>query len=384
VTFDFKLFFRLIYITFFESKRRNVHQTPQRLLILAVFLLILAPGLLLEAAVGWLLDKALFPGHREQEVREPVFIIGNPRSGTTFLHRLLARDEATFNTIMTWELSFAPTITQRRLYGLIGKIDRVVGRPLGRLVDAINSRTLQRAEVHPMGLFKAEEDDLILLYTWNSTFILGVFPYPDEVLPEILTFDQHPKERKRVMRFYEGCLKRHLYAHEADGKHFLSKNPVFSSRVDALYETFPDAKFIYLVRNPVSVLGSLASYARMVWKDFQGAESEFPYDNWVWESVRTWYRYTLDWLDAAPPENHIIVRFDDMVSDPWKTITEIYEHFGFDLGPEFDEILKEQTIKARQYRSKHAYSLEEPAFTREQILEEYGDLFDRFGFSRED
>jgi hypothetical protein len=382
VTFDFKLFFRLITITIFEAKKRGVHQTLQRLIILAVFLLILVPVFLLSTAAGWLLDKALFPGYRRQEVRQPVFIIGNPRSGTTFLHRLLARDEATFNTIMTWELSFAPTISQRRLYGLIGRIDRVIGRPLGRLVDAVNRRTLQRGEVHPMGLFKAEEDDLILLYAWNSTFILGVFPYPDEVLPTILPFDRLPEKREHVMRFYEGCLRRHLYAHGAGEKHFLSKNPVFSSRVDALCETFPDAKFIYLVRNPLDVLGSLASYMRMVWKDFQGAESPFPHDDWVWEAVRTWYRYTLDWLDQAPPENHIIVRFDDMVADPRKTVTAIYEHFGFDLDAAFDAVLKEQTIKARQYRSQHDYSLEGTGFTRERIVAEYGDLFDRFGFDR--
>ena len=30
-------------------------------------------------------------GHRKQPIDRPIFIIGNPRSGTTFLHRLLAR-----------------------------------------------------------------------------------------------------------------------------------------------------------------------------------------------------------------------------------------------------------------------------------------------------
>jgi hypothetical protein len=35
------------------------------------------------------LDRIAFPGYRQQPIDRPIFIVGNPRSGTTFLHRLL-------------------------------------------------------------------------------------------------------------------------------------------------------------------------------------------------------------------------------------------------------------------------------------------------------
>src|SRR6201995_5278706 len=47
------------------------------------------------------LDHLFYPRHRKQSIDRPIFIIGNPRSGTTFLHRLLlgAGDMAAFGVL---------------------------------------------------------------------------------------------------------------------------------------------------------------------------------------------------------------------------------------------------------------------------------------------
>src|SRR5215475_11303324 len=39
-------------------------------------------------------DRQLYPDITRQEIREPLFIVGLPRSGTSLLHRLLAADPA--------------------------------------------------------------------------------------------------------------------------------------------------------------------------------------------------------------------------------------------------------------------------------------------------
>ncbi len=61
------------------------------------------------------LDHVFYPGHRKHAIDRPIFIIGNPRSGTTFLHRLLlgAGDMA---ALELWEMMF-PAITARKLLG---------------------------------------------------------------------------------------------------------------------------------------------------------------------------------------------------------------------------------------------------------------------------
>ena len=380
--FNYRRFLRHITITLFESRRRGIKLTPNRLLILSIFLFVLTPIFLTSALLGWALDNLLFPRYRQVTVRQPVFIIGNMRSGTTLLHRLMAQDTANFSYFQTWELGFAPTITQRKIYTLIARIDAALGGLLARLLKGLDRRVLGQIKLHPTGLFKAEEDDLLLLYVWSSSFAMGVFPFPDEVLNYILPFDDLPEERERVMPFYKGALQRHLYFHHAEDKHILSKNPVFSSRVDALYETFPDARFIYLIRNPLDTVASMGSYGRAVWGNFQGAERGFPYDSFIWDTVKKWYGYTLDWLAQAPPEASIIINFNELTHNPRQEVTRIYQHFGLDLSPEFDRVLIDATERARAYESEHDYSFEGTGFTRQQVLDEFGDLMDRFGFDK--
>jgi hypothetical protein len=61
---------------------------------LAVLIVLAPPFLLLQLChwVGFAADEILFRGYRKVQIRDPVFVVGVPRSGTTFLHRLLARD----------------------------------------------------------------------------------------------------------------------------------------------------------------------------------------------------------------------------------------------------------------------------------------------------
>src|SRR5271154_1049595 len=63
------------------------------------------------------LDHLVYPRHPKQAIDRPFFIIGNPRNGTTVLHRLLlgGRDMA---VLELWEMPF-PAITERKLLGRI-------------------------------------------------------------------------------------------------------------------------------------------------------------------------------------------------------------------------------------------------------------------------
>lgn len=382
--FDYKRFTRQFFIALFRSEKHGVKLTPTRIFLLFLFGVLLVPGVWVISHLGWLLDRLLYPRYQQQSIHEPVFIIGNPRSGTTFMHRMLAKDADKFIHLRTWEMAFAPSITQRRFFQALSRLDDAIGGPLRRILEWVDERTFGQVDYHKAGLWQAEEDEVLLLHVWNSTFQLAVFPYPDEVLRPLLDFDHHPADRERVMAFYHEALLRHLHVRQKrPSQRFLSKNPVFSSRVDALAETFPDARFIYLIRSPLDVLGSIASAANTVWDEFQGAERPFPFYEVIWDTVHTWYRYTLDWIDNAPPERVMIVNFDELTNDPKRVVTGIYAHFGFELDDAYAQILVEETIKARQYESTHTYSLEDTPFTYERIMTEYADLFERFDFDRQ-
>ncbi len=112
--FDLKAFLHYNYLAWFKAKGTHYRLTPKRILSLSVFLMIYIPA----EIINWIcfgLDEIFFPKYRQQEIKTPVFIIGNPRSGTTFTHRLIEKDTETFTAASSWELLFCPSIIQRKL-----------------------------------------------------------------------------------------------------------------------------------------------------------------------------------------------------------------------------------------------------------------------------
>jgi hypothetical protein len=380
--FNFRLFFRLTYLALFKAGGTVARLTSRRVLFLALFYGIF-PLAAMITWIGWLLDGVFFRGYRSQPVREPVFIVGNPRSGTTFLHRLMANDARTFTYFRLWEVLLAPSITNRKVIKALAAFDRRLGNPLHKRIAVWEARTLGQVYMHRMALHEADEDAGMLVYIWSGAFIMVFFPFFEEVSPYLHFDTQLPaSERERIMAFYAKCLRRHLYAHQAGEKRLLSKNPVFSPMIGSLRETFPDAKIIYLARNPLETVPSLASYLDYFVKLSTEEESEFPFFDFVRDTAAHWYRYPLAYLEQAPPDSYIIVRYDDLVRDPEQTIIDIYHRFGFDISPEFAQQLKQEAEKARRFQSTHVYSLEEFGTTREQLVEEFDDIFERFGFGR--
>ncbi|KGE03564.1 sulfotransferase [Pseudohaliea rubra] len=231
---------------------------PRRLLFLLLF-----PLFLLLQLLHWLalaLDELLFPDYRQQALQRPVFIAGIPRSGTTYLHRLLASGEG-FTTVRTWEALLAPAICQRRALRALARLDRRLGAPLARALDWLIARgSGDFASVHAVGLQDAEEDYLCLLPVAGCFLLLMAFPF-DRNLEQLGTLSTLPARRRRaLMAFYHRILQRHCYCHP--GERFLSKNAAFASWLPYLAERYPDAMFVLCVRQPSTALASQLSALR--------------------------------------------------------------------------------------------------------------------------
>ena len=318
--------------------------------------------------------------HRYGEALSPVFIIGNPRSGTTYLHRLLARDEANFSYIRMWEVLFAPSVSQRKLLWFFKKIDDALGGRFQNWMLKQERNTYISNPIHKMGLLEPEEDEGILFNIWETIFTTVVFPHPDLVRKYAFFDKQVPLlQRRKIMRFYRSCLRRHLFARHSDKK-FLSKNPTFSPKVDSLYEFFPDAKIIYLVRNPLDTVPSIISWMSYQWKQFSDPAENYLFKDYMIELAKEWYEYPLERFSSAPADSYALIRYEDLVRNPGQTVTEIYEKFGFEISPDFELVLDEAIRKATSYKSKHKYSLRKMGLSKPEILKTFASIFKRFGF----
>ncbi|ROQ18156.1 sulfotransferase family protein [Marinimicrobium koreense] len=223
-----------------------------------LLLLWLGSGLLfLCHALGFLLDELLFRGYRRVAVRAPVFIVGVPRSGTTFLQRHLADDPA-FTTLTLWECLLAPSISERYFWRFVGWCLAPLRRWIGRWRWAAMDR------VHRLAWQEPEEDFLLLLYR-GGCFLPALLCPGAERYWRLAFFDDAvpAPERRAMLAFYRRCLQRHLYFHGRD-KRLLSKNPSFTPWIQDLRAAFPDARFIACVRRPEEAVPSQLSALRPV------------------------------------------------------------------------------------------------------------------------
>jgi hypothetical protein len=384
VAFNFRGIATFTYKSLFKSRATNYRLTLKRIGLLSIcypayFLLELVTWL------GFLVDEVFFRGYRDVEIKQPVYIVGNPRSGTTFLQRLLARDERTFNSMRTWEIVLAPSVTMRKVFWSLSRLDRCLGSPLHRLLGMLEESWQEDNVVHRIALRAPEEDEYLLIHIFSTLKIWLYAAMVDEAARYTYFDNQMPeKEKERIMTFYKRCVQRHLYAHGERDKHYLAKNPHFSSMVDALYSDFPDAKIIYLARNPLDMIPSYISLKENEWQLLGSPVEKYGSREYVLDMAEHWYTYPLERLKRAPEDSYIVVDFNDLVSNARQTVREVYDRLGLELSPAFDEILRQAAESARDHESEHEYSLREMGLTQRQIVTRYRHVFEQFDFDTRD
>ena len=214
---------------------------------------------------GRLLDRLLFRSFLCQEVREPVFIIAPPRSGTTFLQKLMALDEERFVHAKLYQTIFPSVLYQRCLTGL-ARIDRCTGQMLAQLMIWSEKKFFGGwDDMHKLRFDQPEEDDGFFVYSFVTEAIYLLFPYIDELWEAGFADALGAGQRRKLMRFYRSCLQRQLYAN-GPGKTVLSKATQSSGSVESLLEAFPDAKFITIIRHPYQSVPSHVSVFYPVWR----------------------------------------------------------------------------------------------------------------------
>lgn len=380
MVYNLRLFWRTAYRSFFAADNTPAQLTRKRLMFLLLFYLVWPLGALMHW-FSFFLDDIFFPGYKTQSIEKPLFIIGNLRSGSTFLHRLLSRDTDVFTSLTIWDIYLTPSVTQKKITQFFARLDKKLGGHMHRLLYEFDRRTLGQFKIHPISFFQPEEDENILFHIWDSLWVSFLFPFMDE-FPNYHHFDEAlpPEYKRRIMGFYKSMLQRHLYA--TGKKYFVAKNPAFSPKIATLLEFFPDARIIYLARNPLDMLPSTVSWINYARGQFTEPKEKYIYIDEILDFTQHWYRYPLQYLDAHPSPRHLVLNYDDLIQRPEQVIRGFYEQFGYPDKPGLDRIVDEAVKETLTFRSDHIYSYEEMGFTHAQILELYADIFERFSFDR--
>jgi hypothetical protein len=333
------------------------------------------------SAITFSLDHVFYPSHRKQAIDRPIFIIGNPRSGTTFLHRLLlgAGDMA---ALELWEMMF-PAITARKLLG--GIVPRL---------DKLSPARYHPSDVHDTSLRGIETDDIAWFFrTMGGPFAWAYFLAWQDTWGSGLSRREFaidgvtPREEQRFFDYYDACWRRNLTLKRAG--RVLAKTSMLTMRLDAVLRRYPDCKLVYVIRDPVevipsgmSLLASVLENGYDVWNRTEEKDQRRWLEN-LYQASCDMLRYFYDAYSAGkiPEHNLCIVRYEDLINDLEPTMKRILEFIEIKPTVAFVDEVREQAARQRSYTSRHGHSPSQFGLTPDRIRADLGFVYDAFGLS---
>ena len=268
---------------------------------------------------------------------DPLFILGHWRSGTTFVHNVFSCDKQ-FGYTTTYQTVFpnAMLFGQRFFKWIMGSI-------------MPDKRPTDNLELKPD--LPQEEEFALLGTTPYSYYNFWIYPkkmreYCDKYL---LMKDINSEELNMFNRAFVRLIKTSL--HNTGGKRYLSKNPPHTGRVEELVKLFPNAKFIYLMRNPYTVYESTKSFFTgtiqpLKLQDISNEELE---DNFVDIYAKLYDSYQ-EQKSAIPAGNLVEIKFEDFEIDPMGVTKSIYEKLSLDGFDDAKEAIEKYVSKKKGHK----------------------------------
>ena len=294
----------------------------------------------------------------------PLFVLGHWRSGTTLLHDLLSADPA--HGYPTTYQCFFPS--HFLLTG--GAVRRWfnVFLPKRRPMDNVT-----------VGVDRPQEDEFALMNLGlGSPTITMAWPrHGPQDMAYLTLSDLDAETRKRWENGFLWFLRRLSFRQR---KRLVLKSPAHTARIDTLVKLCPNARFVHISRNPLSVVPS----SMKLWKalnSVQGLHNPAQDDPWLEEFVFDMFGQVFSSYEAQHgqiPEGHLTeISFEDLVADPKAVLRQIYG--DLDLGP-FERAepgVDSYLASARDYQA-NIHSL--PDDTRVKIEDRCAPYMKRFGY----
>ena len=300
-------------------------------------------------AVTLFLDRIFYSQFKDVAVRQPVFIIGHPRSGTTFMHKLFTQTDE-MAAYYSWHLLF-PAITARK-----------VVRPLVDFLSRHGLTTLIPEETgHGVGLDKVEEEELLFLHNSDTQFAVIMSPlgFLDDEFDEFRLHDQMPDAfRLRSARFLKSLFQRHIYY---TGKRQIFAQMHFSThRIKTLMAVFPDARFIYMHRMPEDTLPSAFSLMEnlldLIWGMHRFSEEQIKrFFEYRYRASIDLYKYFYDlWQNNEIDRDRVlIVPYKQLKDDLVDVFDRVVEFTGIEPSDALAAAVRRQAEKQKKYRRIH-------------------------------
>ncbi|MBV9198973.1 MAG: sulfotransferase [Alphaproteobacteria bacterium] len=256
-----------------------------------------------------------------EPIRRPIFISGLPRSGTTFLHTLLAEDPANL-VPRVWQM-IHPYPVRTRGSGLDFRARRVA-----RQLRLFGLLTPDFRRMHPINAHSPQECSEITAHVFASLRFDTTYRVPG--YRRWLDETGH----LQAYRFHKRFLQ-HLQHQTAAGGRWVLKCPDHVFALAAIRAVYPDARLVFVHRDPLAVLLSVARLTETLRRPFTRSIDKAEIGC---EDSDRWLTAT-ELMIAAAQEQRFAepifhMHYLDLVSDPVGMAGALYKHFGEVLQPE--------------------------------------------------
>ena len=308
------------------------------------------------------------PEIAKEVVREPLFIVGLSRSGTSILSELLACDPR-HRVLLTWEARYPCPPPEPERYETDARIRLAhFERTLWpRLVPAFRA-------MHENGGRLPTECGDVMAHAFLGDWLPALYQVPSYAAAAAKV-DMRPayEIHRQILQILQWKVKR---------ERWLLKAPAHMNWLPTLFDVYPDARVIQTHRDPLQIMGSTVSLiAAILWMRAREVDPEpvrraFGPDYYapqLYEVMR------LRDEGAVPAAQFFDVRFQDLMDRPFETLRGAYGYFGWDYTPEAESRMRSYLEhKPRGKFGRHVYSFHDLGLDVETERARYRRYQERF------
>jgi hypothetical protein len=285
-------------------------------------------------------DRQLFPEIVNQQIREPVFIIGLPRSGTTLLHMLLAADPDQ-RAPLCWEVMSPSPPSKNQEQERIQRAAKSLASlrwlaPTFDQVHATGAELPQECVSLMSPSFLSDQFDTMYNVPSYRAWFLQQDLRPAYVFHH--RFLQHLQQRKKASRW-------------------VLKAPTHLFALPALLSIYPDARFVQTHREPIEAIASVSSLITILRRvfSFDVDPQNVAREAWrYWSETMT--KFMSDRDRYLPAERICDLKYTDIRRDPIYAVRSIYAYFGWPLAANTEQrIMDSLATQPQEQNGFHRY-----------------------------
>jgi hypothetical protein len=282
------------------------------------------------------------PAILRSPIAAPIFVTGLPRSGTTFLHMLLAQDPAN-RAPLSWEVMRPyPEPQDRGRDRRVKRAERDLGA-FRRIAPGI-------AKLHPLAAGTPQECTEITAHVFQSLRFDTIYH-----VPSYLRWLER-RGHDDAFRFHKRFLQ-HLQAQDPEGagRRWVLKCPDHVFTLDSLLSVYPDARFVFVHRDPTSVLPSVAKLTEVLRAPFTRTLDRIAMGAEVTRRCAQGADHILSASELLPEDRLLHLHYDEVTTDPLGALERLY---GYYQTP-FSEAARARVRSFLERRPRGGYGVNE-------------------------